>query len=103
MSPEEIQDMVGWIQMAVSAPERIGELTVKGAGLGNTPLADGIIAALAMQAAASGVRMGGGTDTIPVESAVIIAALALETGVAMGRGYEAYVRDRGELERLMRG
>lgn len=104
MSAEELQAMVAWLEVALAAPERVRELTLKGHGIGTTPLGDRMIASLAIQAYANGAPAGPpGSNVVPVRTAVTIAALALEAGVAMGRGYEAYVRDSGELERLFKG
>lgn len=104
MTREELQAMVAWLEVALAAPERVRELTMKGHGIGTTPLGDRMIAALAMEALRAGAQPGPpGSDFVPVRTATVMAALALEAGVAMGRGYEAYLRDTGELEKLLRG
>jgi hypothetical protein len=108
MTPEELRHMTEWIAAVVATPERIREMAVKGGGLSSTTTGDQLIAALAIQLAAAGVPMAApgqkpGEHVVSVKTATILAALALEAGVGLGRGYEAYRRDAEELERMMRG
>jgi uncharacterized protein (UPF0261 family) len=92
MTQNEVQDMAAWMDAAMeSGAENVHAIKALADGVSLEQVAGRVVDTVIMASVTAGVFV----------HPLVVARLSFEVGVALGRAYERYLRDRSQLEAMV--